>query len=258
MKKLYHSLSKVNALGIKTREQLSQHEDLYAEVFLAIDNFITGIALRSHTNVNRLLELRDLGVDIEDIHYAALERCIKKLDLVLAKDLNQMIPYIYTVVNNKTIDAYRSAIKEHNRVISLDETLDRHDGDDNSKKTKTLEDNLSDKGASAETRLIAKEAVLALFEKYCGNADALLCMIATKVFNDTPREIAEILLSTNSVSKAIALYKDALSSIYRIAPDEFPIVAPIKKTGLSKILSNKDTKAKTVSSKISNIINRVK
>ena len=169
-----------------------------------------------------------------------------------------MIPYIYTVVNNKTIDAYRSAIKEHNRVISLDETLDRHDGDDNSKKTKTLEDNLSDKGASAETRLIAKEAVLALFEKYCGNADALLCMIATKVFNDTPREIAEILLSTNSVSKAIALYKDALSSIYRIAPDEFPIVAPIKKTGLSKILSNKDTKAKTVSSKISNIINRVK
>ena len=169
-----------------------------------------------------------------------------------------MIPYIYTVVNNKTIDAYRSAIKEHNRVISLDETLDRHDGDDNSKKTKTLEDNLSDKSASAETRLIAKEAVLALFEKYCGNADALLCMIATKVFNDTPREIAEILLSTNSVSKAIALYKDALSSIYRIAPDEFPIVAPIKKTGLSKILSNKDTKAKTVSSKISNIINRVK
>lgn len=87
MKKLYHSLSKVNALGIKTREQLSQHEDLYTEVFLAIDNFITGIALRSHTNVNRLLELRDLGVDIEDIHYAALERCIKKLDLVLAKDL---------------------------------------------------------------------------------------------------------------------------------------------------------------------------
>lgn len=83
-------------------------------------------------------------------------------------------------------------------------------------------------------------------------------MIATKVFNDTPREIAEILLSTNSVSKAIALYKDALSSIYRIAPNEFPIVAPIKKTGLSKILSNKDTKAKTVSSKISNIINRVK
>ena len=258
MEKLYHALSKVNAQGIKTRKHLSQHKDLYAEVFLAIDNFITGIAFRSHTNANRLLELRDLGVDIEDIHYAALERCIDKLDLVLAKDLNHMIPYIYTVVNNKTIDTYRSTIKEHNRVIFLNEPLDRHDGDDTSKKTKTLEDNLFDKNASAETRLIAKETVLVLFEKYCGNADALLCMIATKVFNDTPREIAKVLISTGSVSKAITLYKNDLSSIYRIAPNEFPIVASVKKTGLSKILSNSDTEVKTVSKKISNIIHRVK
>ena len=258
MKKLFHLFSKVNALGIKTREQLSQYEDLYAEVFLAIDNFIIGTAFRSHANINRLLELKDLGVDTEDVHYDVLEICIDKLDLVLANDLNQMIPYLYTIVNNKVIDTYRSTIKEHNMVISLDETLDRHDGDDDSKRTKTLEDYLSDKSASAETRLIAKEEVLALFEKYCGNADALLCMIATKVLNDTPREIAKVLLSTGSVSKAIALYKDELSSIYRIEPDEFPIVAPVKKTGLSKILSNKDTEAKTVSSKISNIINRVK
>ena len=125
-------------------------------------------------------------------------------------------------------------------------------------RTKTLEDYLSDKNASAETRLIAKEEVLVLFEKYCGNADALLCMIATKVLNDTPREIAKVLLSTGSVSKAIALYKDELASIYRIKPDEFPTVAPVKKTGLSKMLSNKNREAKTIASKISNIINRVK
>ena len=257
MKKLYHSLFKVSELGIKTREQLSKHEDLYAEVFLAIDNFITGTAFRSHTNVNRLLELRDLGVDTEDVHYDTLERCIDKLDLVLANDLDQQIPYLYRVVNNKLIDTFRSTIKEHNMVVSLDETLDRHDGDDDSKISKTLEDYLSDKSASAESRLITKEEVLALFEKYCGNADALLCMIA-KVLNDTPREIAKVLLSTGSVSKAIALYKDELSHIYRIEPNEFPTVAPVKKTGLSKILSNKGTEAKTVSSKISNIINRVK
>lgn len=258
MKKLYHSLSKTNSLGIKTRYQLSKHEALYAEVFLAIDNFITGTAFRSHTNINRLLELRDLGVDTEDVHYDTLERCIHKLDLVLANNLDQMIPYLYTVVNNKLIDTYRSTIKEHNMVVSLDETLNRHDGDDDSKRTKTLEDYLSDKNASAETRLIAKEEVLVLFEKYCGNADALLCMIATKVLNDTPREIAKVLLSTGSVSKAIALYKDELASIYRIKPDEFPTVAPVKKTGLSKMLSNKNREAKTIASKISNIINRVK
>ena len=258
MKKLYHSLFKASELGIKTREQLSKHEDLYAEVFLAIDNFIIGTAFRSRTNVNRLLELRDLGVDTEDAHYHTLERCIDKLDLILANDLDQQIPYLYRIVNNKLIDTFRSTIKEHNMVVSLDETLDHHDGDDDSKRTKTLEDYLSDKSASAESRLIAKEEVLALFEKYCGNADALLCMLASKVLNDTPREIAKVLLSTGSVSKAIALYKDELSNIYRIEPDEFPTVAPVKKTGLSKILSNKGTEAKTVSSKISNIINRVK
>lgn len=256
MKKLFHFLSKVNALGIKTRNQLSQHEDLYAEVFLAIDNFITGTAFRSHTNVKRLLELRNIGVDTEDVHYDTLERCIDKLDLVLANDLERMIPYLYTIVNNKLIDIYRNTIKEHNMVVSLDETLNRHDGNDDSKRAKTLKDYLSDQSTSTESRLLAKENVLALFEKYCGNADALLCMIATKVLNDTPREIAKVLLSTGSVAKAIALYKNELSSIYKIAPDEFPIVAPVKKTGLSKTLSNKDTKAKTVSSKISNIINR--
>ena len=256
MKKLFHFLSKVNALGIKTRNQLSQHEDLYAEFFLAIDNFITGTAFRSHTNVKRLLELRDLGIDTEDVHYDTLERCIDKLDLILANDLERMIPYLYTIVNNKLIDIYRNTIKEHNMVVSLDETPNRHDGNDDSKRAKTLKDYLSDQSTSTESRLLAKENVLVLFEKYCGNADALLCMIATKVLNDTPREIAKVLLSTGSVAKAIALYKNELSSIYKIAPDEFPIVAPVKKTGLSKTLSNKDTKAKTVSSKISNIINR--
>lgn len=258
MKKLYHFLSNANALGLKTREQLSQHEDLYAEVFLAIDNFITGTAFRSRTNVKRLLDLKKLGVDTEDVHHDTLVRCIDKLDLILANDLDQQIPYLYSIVNNKVIDTFRRTIEEDNKVVSLDETLDRHDGDDDSKRTKTFKDYLSDKSASAESRLIAKEEVLALFEKYCGNADALLCMIATKVLNDTPREIAKVLLSTGSVSKAIALYKNELSNIYRIEPDEFPTVAPVKKTGLSKILSNKGTESKTISSKISNIINRVK
>lgn len=169
-----------------------------------------------------------------------------------------MIPYLYTIVNNKLIDTYRSTIKEHNMVVSLDETLDRHDGNDDSKRTKTLEDYLSDQSTSTEARLIAKEEVLTLFEKYCGNADALLCMIATKVLAETPREIAKVLLSTGSVSKAITLYKDEISSIYRIAPDEFPIVAPVKKTGLSKSPFQQRYGSKNSFTKISNIINRVK
>lgn len=257
MKKLYHSLSKVNALGIKTREQLSQHKDLYAEVFLAIDHFISHTAFRSHVNINRLLELRELGVDPEDIHYDAIERCIEKLDLFLANDLEHMVPYCYTVVNRRVIDTYRSTIKERNMVVSLDETLDRHE-DDDSKRNKTLEDYLADQRASAETLCIAKEEVLALFEKYSGNCDALLCMIATKVFDDSPREIAKVLISQGSVSKAISVYQNELSDIYGIEPDEFPSIAPVKKTGLSKVLSSGSKETKPVASKISNIINRVK
>lgn len=258
MKKLYHSLSKVDALGIKTRDQLSQHEELYAEVFLDIDHFITHTALRSHVNVNRLLELKDLGVDPEDVHYDSLERCIDKLDLVLANDLGHMVPYLYTIVNRRVIDTYRSTIKEHNMVISLDEALDRHDQDDDSKRAKTLEDYLADQRASAETICVAKEEVLALFEKYSGNCDALLCMIATKVFDDSPREITKVLISQGSVSKAISVYQKELSEIYGIDPDEYPSIAPAKKTGLSKILSNGSKETKPVASKISNILHRVK
>lgn len=258
MKNLYHSFSKTNLAGIKTYEQLSQHKDLYAEVFLAIDHFITHTAFRSHVNINRLLELKKLGVDLEDVHYDTLERCIDKLDLVLANELDHMIPYLYTIVNRRVIDTYRSTIKERNTVISLDETLDRHDQDDDSKRAKTLEDYLADQRSSVETLCIAKEEVLELFTKYCGNADALLCMIATKVFNDTPREITKVLLPAGSVAKAITIYKNELSNIYNIAPEEFPAIAPVKKTGLSKLLANGSTETKSVSSKISNIINRVK
>lgn len=258
MKKLYHSFSKINLAGIKTREQLSQHKYLYAEVFLAIDHFITHTAFRSHVNINRLLELKKLGVDSEDVHYDTLERCIDKLDLVLANELDHMIPYLYTIVNRRVIDTYRSTIKERNTVVSLDETLDRHDQDDYSKRAKTLEDYLADQKSSVETLCIAKEEVLEFFTKYCGNADALLCMIATKVFNNTPREITKVLLSAGSVSKAITIYKNELSNIYNIAPEEFPTIAPVKKTGLSKLLANGSTETKSVSSKISNIINRVK
>lgn len=256
--KKYHFLSKVNALGIKTREQLAQHPYLYAEVFLDIDHFISHTALRSHTNINRLLELNDLGVDPKDVHYDALERCIDKLDLVLANDLEHMVPYLYTIVNRRVIDTYRGAIKESNTVISLDETLDRHDGDDDSKRVKTLEDCLADQRASAETICIAKEEVLALFEKYSGNCDALLCMIATKIFDDSPREIAKVLISQGSVSKAISVYMKELSQVYNIQPDEFPSIAPAKKTGLSKVLLSGNKETKPVASKISNIINRVK
>ncbi len=257
MKELFHVFSKVNDLDIKTREQLLQHEELYEELFLAIDHFITHTAFRSHLNIERLLELRRFGIDSEDVRYDTLARCIEKLDLILANDLEHMVRYCYTIVNHCVITTYRNAIKELNMIVSLEETLDCYD-DDDSKVAKTLEYYLADQRASTETLCIAKDEVLELFDKYSNNCDALLCMIARNIFDDTPKEIANVLISQGSVSKAIAIYQTEISELYGITPDEFPVIAPIKKTGLSRVLSKGITEIKPVASKISNIINRVK
>lgn len=247
----------VNDLDIKSQKQLSKHENLYAELIYSLDNFIISIALRSHSNTSRILNLNNLGVDYEDVHYDILDRCINKLDLILANNLKNMIPYIYAIINNRLTDMYRNAIREYNTTISLNKAI-QHRDDDDSNTPKTLEDCIPDKKVSVELQAIIKDEILGYFFKYRNNPDALLCVIATKILNDTPKEIAQVLLSTGSVSKALILYQNELSIIYNIEREEFPSIAHTRKTGLSKILASEKIKTKVLSSKISNIIFRMK
>lgn len=258
MKNLENTLAKVYASGSHTKDSLLSNMKLYEDLFIDVDRFITGTVFRSHANINKLSELKNLGVDIEDIHMDCIERIITKLDNVLSNNLEHQIPYMYTICNNIIIDSYRKAIKEAGFIVSLDEALNSHEANDYSKKSKSLNDYLMDPKASPETNYIAKAAILEIFQKHCNNADNLLCVLSTKVFEDKPSELAALLIQEGSVDKALAAYKKELSERFGINESEYPAVAPAKSTGLSKILGKDAPDSREVSSKISNILNRTK
>lgn len=258
MKKIQNTLSKVNALGIKTREALSLNAQLYADLFTNIDQFITTTVFRSHSNINKLMEQKKLGVDIEDIRMDCIKKIISNLDYFLAKELSAQIPLIYQTCNRIIIDSYRKAIKESGFIVPLEDTLNFHETNENSKKSKSLIDCLMDTKASPETKYIAKASIIELYQKHCHNADNLLCILATKVFQDKPSEVASLLIKEGSVDKALAAYEDGMSELYGISKSELPNVASAKATGLSKLLSKSDLSSRKVSGKISNILNRTK
>lgn len=258
MKNLTTTLSKIHAAGIANKNSLISNVSLYEELFLCIDHFIDSTVFRSHSNINKLNELKKLGIDIDDIHMDCLERVITKLDLVLANNLEHQIPYMYTICNNVIVDSYRKAIKEAGFIVSLDEALNSHEANDDSKKSKSLNDYLMDPKASPETKFMAKAAILEIFQKHCNNADNLLCVLSTKIFEDKPSELAALLIQEGSVDKALTAYKEELSERFGINESEYPAIAPAKSTGLSKILGKDTPDSREVSSKISNILNRTK
>ena len=258
MKNLENTLAKVYASGLHTKDSLLSNAKLYEDLFIDVDRFITGTVFRSHANINKLSELKNLGIDTEDIHMDCIKRIITKLDNVLSNNLEHQIPYMYTICNNIIIDSYRKAIREAGSIVSLDEALNSHEANDDSKKSKSLNDYLMDPKASPEEKFMAKVAILEIFQKYCNNADNLLCVLSTKVFEDKPSELATILIQKGSVDKALTAYKEELSERFGINESEYPTVAQAKSTGLTKILVKNDPNSREVSNKISNILNRAK
>lgn len=258
MKKLENTLSKVNSLNIKTREALSLNTELYKEFFINLDQFITGTVFRSHSNINKLMEQKKLGIDIEDIRMDCIERIVSNLNYFLTKELSAQIPFMYQTCNHIIIDSYRKAIKKNSFILSLDEVLNSHKANDDNKMSKTHNDYLMDTKASPETSFMAKAAIIEIFQKYCNNADNLLCVLATKVFDDKPSELASLLIREASVDNALAVYKSEIAEIYGISKSELPAVSSAKATGLSKLLKKIEPNSHEVSGKISNIINRTK
>lgn len=258
MKNLKITLTKIAALNIKNQEMLRANSNLYEEFFLNLDSFISATVFRSKKNIIRLNDLtRDYGVDTDDIRYDCLERCISKLNLVLANDLEFQIPYLYTVCNNIVISCYRKAVKHRSTTISLNGTIDNHSDRDDTKKSKSLEDLTVDTKANTEANFIAKTQVLEIINKYASNADSLLCAIATKIVADKPAELAQVIINAGSVEKALNYYIKDIQEMFMISYDELPALPHVKSTGLSKLISQK-TSSKVVSAKISNILNRTK
>ena len=258
MKNLSNTLSKIHAEGINDKLSLISNANLYEEFFLGVYDFIDSTVFRSRTNINKLTELRKLGVDTEDLRMDCLERIITKVGIVLSNDLECQIPYIYTICNNIIIDSYRKAIKESGIIISLDEALNSPKAIYGSKKSTSLNDYLMVSEASPETKYIAKDAIIEIFQKYRNNADNLLCILATKLCDDKPNELAAQLISEGSVDAALASYKHELADRFGISISEFPSVLPAKITGLSRLLRQNNLTPYDLSSKISNILSRTK
>lgn len=157
MKRLKNTLEKMVALNIKNNKILLTHSELHEELFLNLDAFITGTVFRSKKNINQLSELaREYGIDVDDIRFDCLERCISKLQLVLANDIEAQIPYMYTVCNRIIVDYFRNAVKYASTTVSLNEELNNHNGKDDSQKTKSLEDFTMDTKANTESNYVAK------------------------------------------------------------------------------------------------------
>ena len=258
MNDLKITLTKIATLSIKNQEQLRANSELYEEFFLNLDSFITSTVFRSKKNIIHLSDLtREYGVDTDDIRLDCLERCISKLNLVLANNLKFQIPYLYKICNNMIITCYRNAVKHHSTTVSLNETIDTPPDRSDSKKSKSLEDFTVDTKANTESNFIAKTQVLEIINKYANNADSLLCAVATKVVADKPAEIAQVIIDAGSVEKALNYYIKDIQEMFMISYDELPTLPHVKSTGLSKLIS-KEKSAKVVSAKISNIRNRTK
>ena len=236
MKRLTSTLSKIHTAGITNKNALISNMRLYEEVVLNIDHFISSTVFRSHANINKLNELKKLGVDIEDIHMDCIERIISKLDLVLSNNIEHQIPYMYTICNHIIVDRYRKAIRYYSNIVSLDEALTSHEANKDSKNSSSLYNYLMDPKASPETKYMTKEEIIEIFQKYSNNVDNLLCILAIKVFNDKPRELATQLIHKGSVDKVLTIYEHALSDYFGISISELPPVSPAKATGLSKLL----------------------
>lgn len=259
MKNLENTLSKMATLNITNQEMLRVHNELNEEFFLNLDAFITDTIFRSKKNINQLSELtRKYDVDTDDIRFDCLERCVSKLNLVLANDLELQIPYLYTICNNMIVTCYRKISKHYLTTVSLNETIDNHSDKDDSKTTKSLEDFTMNVKANTESNFIAKTQVLEILYKYASNSDSLLCTVATKIAGDKPAELAQVIIDAGSVEKALIYYIQDIQEIFGIAYDELPTLPHVKSTGLNKLISKNATSSKVVSAKISNILNRTK
>ncbi len=258
MENLKITLTKIATLNIKDQEMLRANSSLYKEFFLNLDSFITGTVFRSKKNIIQLSDLtHEYGVETEDIRFDCLERCVSKLNLVLANELEFQIPYLYTICNNMIITCYRKAVKHRSTTVSLNETIDTHSDRDNYKKSKSFEDFTVDTKANTESNFIAKTQVLGIINKYATNADSLLCTVATKIVADKPAELAHVIINVGSIEKALNYYIKIIQEMFMISYDELPTLPHVKRTGLSKLIS-KEKSSKVVSAKISNILNRTK
>lgn len=123
-------LARLDQQNITTRQQLLEQELLHQALWVAAENFVSGCALRSKThasgdgqirqgNFGRLEDLKEKGVDPNDVRQECLIHIFENLDRILKQPPAVRCNYIFTMVNNRVVDVYRGFYP----VLSLDEEV---------------------------------------------------------------------------------------------------------------------------------------
>ena len=257
---LERSMKAVKKLGVTTKKELvEKNKALYDELLCNTYQFIKKYVLRSHKNISRSLALKEMCKDEEDIIEECFEKIADKLDYYLEKDVTTSVLAMYTTCNNNIIDKCKEESYRFSKTCYLDEKITNKEDKGGEEKEKSLHDVIGDKKvASADTKCIAREAVIDLYRKLNDNPDNLLVMLALKCNEDKPSELAETLMKNRSVNKSIDMYTDYITEMISINKEDLPKVAVAKEKGLTKILNNSETCSKEeLAKKISNIKDRL-
>ena len=158
--------------GITTKDMLMKNHALYADFWLALQDFCH-FALLSKTsaknaqgeirpgNTGKIDLLERYGVTTrKEIECDSMIRIISKLDKVLSQPIEKQKNYCYTIVNNIVNDQFRRHSPKDFRFVSFDEPVE---GKSTTRdRVLTYADLLSDETYHPERILCEKETLLAL------------------------------------------------------------------------------------------------
>lgn len=126
----------INQNGIKTRNELMEHEALYTKLWFAVEELVA-YALRSKTskanaegeltsgNARKIETLKVYGITTdEDMHSDCVIKIMNKLDLVLKQHpLEKQTNYCYGICNNLVNDQFKQLPPANITVVSLQDTV---------------------------------------------------------------------------------------------------------------------------------------
>lgn len=168
-------LSRLDERTIRTMDDLMAPEntDLYEELWLAMKNFVNCVVLKSKTrklkngqsgkgNAERVRELQEMGVELEDIRRDVLLKVMEQIDKALCRTEADRVSYCTTVANNEVTNIYRRYFPA-GKMWSLQYPLSKRNKDGKEKEF-TLEDCLADR-MNAEDWAVSNETIREFAEK---------------------------------------------------------------------------------------------
>ncbi|WP_434309867.1 hypothetical protein [Hominifimenecus sp. rT4P-3] len=232
-------LSSISEQGIRTIAELKHpgNETLYAELWLAVQNFINFYALYSKSHYNaqkervegnaeKIRTLLSRGVLLEDIRSNILVHLLSKFDLVLAQPVEKQKNYCYRIVNNCVIDEFRKLPPAGIDVVSLHDKV--KGGKVSSDDACELQNFIADPN-TPEEEYLARERVKEIFaakkEDLLNEITLLakkpaevLVRLCSKHLNMKPAAISALLME-NGAAAAYAKVLKAVSEKYHVDLD---------------------------------------